>query len=145
MSWAFKRNWKVQGENESIEINPRRKRWSPNRSLNYRDLMIVKSVFFPDLSFTFIPTSDARRESRRATHSKQPCHECANRSTKMPIHEVHPGNSCNIPRQFKESRSGSAEAFCPASQASLAFVSARRIRPVLSLAQSEVSDLPQSG
>jgi NADPH:quinone reductase and related Zn-dependent oxidoreductases len=28
-------------------------------SLNYRDLMVVNGVFFPDLSFPFIPTSDA--------------------------------------------------------------------------------------
>jgi NADPH:quinone reductase-like Zn-dependent oxidoreductase len=31
-------------------------------SLNYRDLMVVKGVFFPDLSFPFIPTSDASGE-----------------------------------------------------------------------------------
>jgi NADPH:quinone reductase-like Zn-dependent oxidoreductase len=28
-------------------------------SLNYRDLMVVNGVFFPNLTFPFIPTSDA--------------------------------------------------------------------------------------
>jgi NADPH:quinone reductase-like Zn-dependent oxidoreductase len=31
-------------------------------SLNYRDLMVVKGVFFPDLKLPFIPTSDASGE-----------------------------------------------------------------------------------
>jgi NADPH:quinone reductase-like Zn-dependent oxidoreductase len=28
-------------------------------SLNYRDLMVINGIFFPDLSFPFVPTSDA--------------------------------------------------------------------------------------
>jgi hypothetical protein len=31
MSWGFERNWKMQGENESIEINPRRKPRNPEQ------------------------------------------------------------------------------------------------------------------
>jgi NADPH:quinone reductase-like Zn-dependent oxidoreductase len=31
-------------------------------SLNYRDLLVVNGVLFPNLSFPFIPASDASRE-----------------------------------------------------------------------------------
>lgn len=44
-------------------------------SLNYRDLMVVKGVFFPDLKFPVVPTSDASGEvvavGERVTRFKQ--------------------------------------------------------------------------